>query len=381
LLGGSQSAGGFQVKLNPVSGDLLVLGETNSANFKPAPTTLETAYAGGTCPNGIPCENAFLLGLNPATGALKYGTFFGGAGYAVLTGLSTDATGDIYVTGSASGALASSLGTVTHAYAPSGVAAGGADTLVARLHLAGSTLSTVYMTLIQGELDDGGTRVAVDASQNAYIIGSTASLHLPVTSGAFQPTNLNTGGNSCLWGPAVSQFLPTACGTGFVAKLNSAGALSLSPILGGNSQTWGQAIGVDSTGNIWLTGVTSTTNFPFSTDDYNSTGITAPGQFNPYNPFLAEMSNNGSALPFVSPIASSPGQSYDLKIDSGNNIYVTGFGSDAPTTPKVYPANPDVYNPIFVQKWGGGPQPKLQLSSTSLTFPPTLYGGITRPRR
>lgn len=377
LLGGNQSAVGFQVKLNPVSGDLLVLGETNSANFHPTPTTLETSYSGGTCPNGIPCENAFLLGLNPTTGALKYGTFFGGSGYDVLTGLSTDSSGDIYVTGSASGALASSLGTVTHTYAPNGAAAGGADALVARLHLAGSTLSTVYLTLIQGELDDGGAGIAVDASQNAYIFGSTASLHLPVTSGAYQSANTNAGGNSCLWQAPVSAFLPAACGTGFVAKLNSTGALSFLTYLGGNNQTWGQAIGVDSIGNIWLTGVTSASNFPFSVDAYNSAGITVPGPFNPYNPFLAEMSNNGAALPFASPIASSPGQSYDLRIDSSNNIYVTGFGSDAPTTPNVYPANPDVYSPIFVQKWGGGAQPVLQLSSTSLTFPPTPYGGIS----
>jgi Bacterial Ig-like domain (group 3)/Abnormal spindle-like microcephaly-assoc'd, ASPM-SPD-2-Hydin/Beta-propeller repeat len=380
LLGGSQSAGGFQVKLNPVSGDLLVLGETNSANFKPAPTTLETTYAGGSCPSGIPCENAFLLGLNSGTGALKYGTFFGGAGYVVLTGLSTDSTGDIYVTGSANGTLSSSLGSVTHTYAPNGATAGGADAFVARLHLAGTTLSTVYMTLIEGELDDGGSGIAIDASQNAYIVGSTASLHLPVTSGAYQSTNTNAGGNSCLWQGEVARFLPTACGTGFVAKLTSAGALSFLTYLGGSNQTWGEAVGVDSTGNIWLTGVTSATNFPFSADAYSATsatGITLPGQFNPYNPFLAEMSNTGSALPFASPIASSPGQSTDIRIDSSNNVYVTGFGSAAPTTPNVYPANPDVYNPIFIQKWGGGPQPILTLSSTSLTFPPTPYGGIS----
>ena len=46
------------------------------------------------------------------------------------------------------------------------------------------------------------------------------------------------------------------------------------------------------------------------------------------------------------------------------------------TTGLVEP-KPDVYNPIFVQKWGGGAQSKLQLSSTSLTFPPTPYGGIS----
>ena len=84
---------------------------------------------------------------------------------------------------------------MTQTYAPNGATAGGSDILVARLHLTGSTLSTIYMTLIQGELDDSGVDVALDSSGNAYVVGSTASLHLPVTPGAFQSANTNTGGN------------------------------------------------------------------------------------------------------------------------------------------------------------------------------------------
>jgi len=53
LLGGSQSSGGFQVKLNPVTGDLLVLGGTNSSDFKPAPTTLQTAFSSSTCDGSL----------------------------------------------------------------------------------------------------------------------------------------------------------------------------------------------------------------------------------------------------------------------------------------------------------------------------------------
>jgi Bacterial Ig-like domain (group 3)/Beta-propeller repeat len=377
LLGGSQSSGGFQVKLNPVTGDLLVLGGTSASDFKPAPTTLQSTFSGSSCANGTPCENTFLLGLNPATGALKYGTFLGGTGYTVLTGLSTDTAGDIYLTGSANGALSSSLGTVTHTYAPTGPTAGGADAVVARLHLAGSTLSTAYMTLIQGELDDGGADVTLDSSGNAYVIGSTASLHLPVTAGAFQSANTNAGGNSCQLLAPIAQLLPMTCGTAFVAKLNSTGALSFLTYLGGNNQTWGQAIGVDALGNIWLTGVTSASDFPFSSDAYSLAGISVPGQYNPHNPFLAQMSNNGSMLPFASPIATSPGQATDIKIDSNNNVYLVGYASGVPTTPNVYPANPEVYNPVFVQKWNPGPQPVLQLSSSLLTFPPTPFGGIS----
>ena len=286
--------------------------------------------------------------------------------------MAVDSGGDIYLTGSAQLPLASSLGTATQIYAPTGATAGGSDALVVRLHLAGSTLSVVYLTLIQGELDDGGSGIAVDTSGNAYVIGSTASLHLPVTSNAFQSTNTNSGGANCLWATQVASLLPNTCGTGFVAKLNSAGALSFLTYFGGNNQTWGQAIGIDSGGNLWLTGVTSSTNFPYSSDAYSPSGPTPAITI--FTPYLAEMSADGSTIPFATPIASSFGLSPDLKIDSGNNIYVTGFSSAAPTTPNAYPANLEVYVPAFVQKWGEGPEPVLQISSTALTFPDTPYG-------
>jgi hypothetical protein len=371
LLGGSQTAAGFQAKLNPVTGDLLVLGDTNSSNFIPAPTSLQTAYSGGTCANSIPCYNAVLLGLNPATGAFKYGTFLGSAQSALASGLAFDSGGDIYLTGSATLPLSSSLGPVTNSYAPNGAADSGTDVLVARLHLTGTTLSVVYLTVIEGELDDGGSGIALDASGNAYVIGSTESAHLPVTTGAFQSAYTNTSGGSCMWQTLVSPVLPNSCGSAFVAKLGPTGALSFLTYLGGSNQTWGQAIGVDSLGNIWLTGVTSAQDFPFSADAYMLANIGA------FSPFLAEMSNNGSQLPFATLIAANFGQSTDIKIDSANNIYVTGFASTVLTTPNVYPPDASAFSPVFVQKWSPGAQPTLQLSSTSLTFPPTPYGGIS----
>jgi len=373
LLGGSQTAVGFQAKLNPVTGDLIVLGDTNSSNFTPAPTSLQTAYSGGTCTNSIPCYNAFLLGLNPATGAFKYGTFLGSAQSAFASGLAFDSGGDIYLAGSATLPLSSSLGPVTNTYAPSGAADGGTDALVARLHLTGTTLSVVYLTVIEGELDEGGGGIALDTSGNAYVIGSTESAHLPVTTGAYQSTYTNTNGGSCMWQAVVSPVLPNACGSAFVAKLGSTGALSFLTYLGGSNQTWGQAIGVDSAGNIWLTGVTSAQDFPFSTDAYKISG-TFVGAFSPY---LAEMSNDGTKLPFATLIAANFGQSTDVKIDSANNVYVTGYASTVLTTPNVYPANAGAYNPVFVQKWIPGTQPMLRLSSTALTFPATPFGGTS----
>ena len=128
-------------------------------------------------------------------------------------------------------------------------------------------------------------------------------------------------------------------------------------------------------GKIWLAGVTSAPDFPFSADAYNeSQGFTLA------TPFLATMSTDGSTLPFASPIASYFGRGSDLKIDANNNVYVTGHANFAPSTPGVYAPNSASFIPVFVQKWNSGPQPVVQLSATSLTFPSTPYGGASAPQ-
>jgi len=377
LMGGSQSSGGFYLKVNPITGDLVILGNTDAADFQPVPNTLQTTFAGGTCSNGIPCFNAFLVALDPATGAYRYGTFFGGAWYSCATGLAFDAAGDIYLTGSAEPPFSSSLGAITHTYQGTGPSNNSSHIFVTRLHPNKSTLSPVYLTLIEGEADDGASGIAIDATGNAYITGSTASADLPTTSGAFQTTDLYPPNipTSCGWASAIAALFPQPCGTGFVAKLTSSGALTFLTYLGGNDQTWSEAIALDSLGNIWLTGVTSASDFPFTKDEYLPNG---PYNFVDLSPFLAELSNDGSTLSFASPIASIIGQSTDLKIDSSNNVYVTGFASAAPSTPGTYPGtvtlNAQYANPLFVQKWSPGPEPVMTVSATSLTFAPTMIG-------
>jgi len=374
LLGGSQTDIGFQVKLNPVTGDLVVLGETDSSDFLPALTTLQTSYEGGTCANNTPCLNAFLLGLNPSTGALRYGTFLGGTGDSIAAGLGFDATGNAYVAGSTTLPLSSSLGTVTHTYTPTGASAGGMDIFVAQLKLSQSSLKVGYLTLIEGESDDLPAGIAIDSSGDAYLTGTTASKHLPVTSGVYQTTNPSTGAAGCIIG---FSFPPVSCGTTFVGKIGSTGALSFLTYLGGSGTDWGEAVGVDKSGNIWLAGSTSSSDFPFSKDTY------APAVGYETTPYLAEMSNDGATLSYASPLAGLFGGASDLKIDSSNNVYVTGDGLNSPITPGTYSANTlsDINAiPMFVQKWNAGAAPSIQLSTNAINFPGTAVGAASAPQ-
>ena len=84
----------------------------------------------------------------------------------------------------------------------------------------------------------------------AYITGYTNSADFPVTPGAYQT---NSGGGSY---------------DAFVTKLDPDGTCILSTYLGGTDSDYGYGIAMDSSGNAYVAGSTSSTNFPVTTDAY-----------------------------------------------------------------------------------------------------------------
>jgi hypothetical protein len=100
-----------------------------------------------------------------------------------------------------------------------------------------------YSTYLGGSDTDGGGGIAVDTSGNAYATGATYSTNFP-TANPLQAANQGLG-------------------DAFVAKLNAAGsALVYSTYLGGSGDESGQGIAVDPSGNAYITGQTTSTNFP-----------------------------------------------------------------------------------------------------------------------
>src|SRR6185295_8448630 len=112
---------------------------------------------------------------------------------------------------------------------------------------AGTAL--IYSTYLGGISDDDANSIAVDSSGNVVIAGSTASTDFPTTAGAIRRT-CNTASNG-------------GCFDAFVAKLNASGsALVYSTYLGGTGDDEARGVAVDSAGNAYVAGKTSSTNFP-----------------------------------------------------------------------------------------------------------------------
>jgi len=213
-----------------------------------------------------------------------------------------------YVTGSTSSTDFPTVNPI-----PPGVNAGGTtDAFVTKFDSTG--LVVFYSTYLGGNDQDVGNGIAVDGSMNAYVTGSTNSTNLPVVN----PVQGVKDGSQDV----------------FVMKLNSAGsALSYSTYLGGGGDDRGLGIAVDGSMNAYVTGSTSSTNFPAVNP---SQGVFAGG----VDAFVTKLSSVGSVLSYSTYLGGS-GSDYGrrISVDIVGNVYVTG-DTDSTDFPIVNPFLP-----------------------------------------
>ena len=192
-----------------------------------------------------------------------------------------------------------------------------------KLNATGSAL--VYSTYVGGSIILG---IAVDMSGNAYVTGGADS-GFPTTPGAFQTTY---GGE----------------GDAFVSKLNAAGSLVYSTYLGGSdSEDAYGAIAVDTSGNAYVTGDTWSSDFPTTSGAFRTTfgGLGCTVTYGCSNAFVSKLNAAGSALVYstylggsvqlgVAPLDFGAG----IAVDASGNAYVTGgtFSPNFPTTPGAF---------------------------------------------
>ena len=272
--------------------------------FPITPGAFQTTFGGGP-------RDAFVTKLNTTGSALLYSTFLGGSGDDAGNGIAVDASGSAYVTGTTYSPSSSNNFPITPG-AFQTTFGGYTDGFVSKLNAAGSVL--VYSTFLGGSGGEEGHGIAVDASGSAYVTGYTYSSNFPVTPGAFQTA---FGGVS----------------DAFVSKLNGAGsALLYSTYLGGSDDDRAYGIAADAAGNAYVTGGTSSSNFPTTPGAFQ----TAPGVSS--DAFVAKVNGAGSALLYSTYLGGSGGATgYGIAADAAGNAYVAGgTGSNFPITPGAF---------------------------------------------
>ena len=186
--------------------------------------------------------------LNATGSGLTYSTYLGGSGYDSGSGIALDSSGSAYVIGSTSSA---NFPTTVGAYQT--IFGGGEDAFVSKLNATGSGLT--YSTYLGGNVYDSGSGIALDSSGNAYVTGGTSSANFPTTVGAYQTS-------------------AAGIHNAFVTKLNATGSgLLYSTCLGGSVYDSGYRIALDSSGNAYVTGETSSANFPTTVSAYQTTYV------------------------------------------------------------------------------------------------------------
>ena len=293
-LGGSGDDQGFGIAVDS-SGNAYVAGTTSSTDF-PTKNPLQPTYGGG--------GDAFVTKISSTGMALAYSTYLGGSGDDLSFGIGVDSAGNAYVTGWTG---STDFPTTTSAVQP--VYGGGdRDAFVSKINSTGSALT--YSTYLGGSGQDTGNAITVDGSGNAYVTGFTVSTDFPT----MNPLQATCGGDE----------------DAFVTKINSAGtALVYSTYLGGSGADGGYGIGVDSSGNAYVTGDTNSTDFPTKSP---LQGTNAGG----LDIFVAKISAAGSALVYSTYLGGSLlDESTGIAVDSARNAYVTGYtvsSIDFPTT-------------------------------------------------
>jgi hypothetical protein len=324
------------------SGDAYLTGAARSTSFATTANALQPTYPGTRC--------GFFTVLNPTGSGLLYSTYLPGVLPNYVTGttqnsyagnIAVDSSGNAYITASANSSLPTTAGAFQPSY-PGGSSSSTACLMEIDPYLSG-TASLVYSTFLGGSGGDGGSGVSLDSAGNVYVTGYTHSANFPTTPGAFQTAYGGGGGgdvfvaklNTALAGPAsliYSTYLGGSGGDGATPDLGFHGS-STSTI--GTAR--GPAITVDSSGAAYVTGNTSSTNFPVTAGAYRTS--------NPYPntvAFLSKLDPTGSKLVYSTYLGANYRQkkgTYNATIatgvvvDANGNATITGltYATDFPT--------------------------------------------------
>ena len=320
-LGGSGTDVAYSIAVDS-AGNAYVTGYTTSTDF-PTMNPLQTANGGAGK------ADSFVTKINAAGSALVYSTYLGGGGDDYGHGIAVDSTGNVYVTGSTT---STDFPTMNPLQTANG-GAGKADSFVTKINAAGSAL--IYSTYLGGSGDDYGHGIALDSTGDVYVTGSTTSTDFPT----MNPLQTANGGA----GKADS----------FVTKINATGsALIYSTYLGGSGDDYGSGIALDSAGNAYVTGYTTSTDFPVTAGAFQTVCAGADNCATYGDAFVTKINPTGSALVYSTYLGGTyQDASGSIAVDSGGNAYVTGFtdSNDFPVTPGAFETTGPGYG--FVSKF------------------------------
>jgi uncharacterized protein (TIGR03437 family) len=340
-------------------GNAYLTGYTFSTDFPVSSSALQTKNAGS--------YNAFFAKISPDGEKLAYSTYLGGSTGDAGSAIAVDRNGNAYLTGYAGSAdfpvtvnsaqphLRQNCSTPPPPNSMSRANLG--DAFVAKINADAAALR--YSTYFGGTCADEALGIALDSSGSAYIVGVTTSPDFPTTKGAFQETYRG------------------AANMGFLAKLNPQGTgITYATFLGGPGNDSANAVALDGTGNIYITG--STMGFdqilfgflypiPFA-DFLISNPLPVPGFFIAGSgaTYVLKLDSAGSSKEFLQYIGGNFGNGSAIAVDPSGRAWVAGNTNASGISTPASTAFPTVHP--FQAKTGQGFVAEISIDGSALLF-------------
>lgn len=255
---------------------------------------------------------------------LMYSTYIGGAGADEATGIAVDSVGFAYVMG-----FTQSTNFPTSVGAYKTASQGNTDAFVTKISQTGSGF--IFSTYLGGNGADNPTSIKLSKTGEIWLCGTTQSANFPVQNSARSFQN----------GRDI-----------FLSKLSPDGSsLLYSTLIGGSGDDQGQALDIDSSGNIVLVGSSKSSNYPITT---NATQTVLKGN---ENAIITKLSPDCETLEYSSFFGGSSGSAVAqaISLDKSGNIYVAGWTSamNFPHTPNCFDSTLDGSRDAFIVKIDG----------------------------
>lgn len=274
-------------------------------------------------------EPDLTLVIDPALSTLSASTLIGGAGNDRGFCIAVDNPGNVYVAGYTLSSSSSDFPVTDGAFDTT--YNGNYDVVISKL--SSSLDNLLASTYIGGKGADYVYSMVLDSSANVYVAGITNSSDFPTTAGAYEQSY--KGGEY----------------DAFIIKLSTdLKTLLSSTYFGGSGIDYGASIALDSSWNVYLTGMTDSEDLPTTPGVYD---VSYNGG---YDVFISKLSNSLDALLASTYIG---GSNYEIAssvvLDNSGNVVIGGRtkSSDYPTVAGAYDASYNGGYDIFISRLSG----------------------------
>ncbi len=292
---GYDFANGVKVSIN---GNIYMAGHTFSTNNIATSGSYQSSHGGK--------EDMFLVKFD-SLGVRQWGTYYGGTEADAGNIVSTDSDDAVYIFGITKSSSAIATGKVHQ----STYGGGAWDGFLVKLS---STGKRIWGTYYGGNSHDNFDGAILDSNEYIYLSGYSVSTGGIATTGAYQTQN--AGG----------------MGDGFIVKFDTSGKRIWGTYYGGMGYERLTAISINSPGNLYVIGYTE-----------SSTGIATKNAFKTthsgkYDLCIAKFDTTGNLKWGTYYGGKNSEEGYAIATDGNNNVYVTGYSYDLPTTSGAHQA-------------------------------------------